>query len=55
MQITKTSGFTGQVHTMDLPITQAEIDRWLGGELIQNVWPNLTAEEWEQTFGPQTH
>lgn len=62
MQITRTSGFTGKVHIKDLPITQAEIYRWQGGELIQNVWPSLspddreflmtgvTAEEWEASF-----
>jgi len=62
MKITKTSTFTGKEHTMDLPITQAEIDRWHGGELIQNVWPELkpherefmitgtTQEEWDKAF-----
>jgi hypothetical protein len=55
--------FTGKCHTMDLPITEAELNRWRGGELIQNVWPTLspsnrefiktgvTAEEWNETFG----
>jgi len=30
---------------MDLPITQEEIDRWQGGEMIQVVWPDLTDNE----------
>lgn len=63
MQVTRTSMFTGKVHTMDLPITQEQIDRWQGGELVQNVFPDLTpdqreflmtgvtAEEWAETFG----
>jgi hypothetical protein len=54
--------FTGKVHQMDLPITDAEIARWEGGELIQNVWPSLSAserefiktgvteQEWNETF-----
>ena len=63
MKITRTSMFTSVEHTMDLPITQAEIDLWQGGELIQNVWPHLSADkrefiktgvtkkEWDDTFG----
>jgi hypothetical protein len=47
MKITKTSTFTGKEHTMDLPITQAEIDRWQSGELIQNVWPELKPHQRE--------
>ena len=42
MKITKISPFSGKEHTMDLPITQEEIDEWRGGKLIQRVWPNLT-------------
>lgn len=42
MKITKTSVYTGITRTRDLPITQEEIDRWQGGELIQVVWPDLT-------------
>jgi hypothetical protein len=48
---------------MDLPITQEQIDRWQSGnEVIQHVFPHLTAdqreflmtgatqEEWDATF-----
>ena len=45
MKITKTSVYTGVTRTMDLPITQEEIDRWQGGEMIQVVWPDLTDNE----------
>ena len=65
MQITRKSTLTGLTHEMNLPITQQEIDRWQGGELIQDVFPYLsddqreflktgiTAEEWEETFGEE--
>jgi hypothetical protein len=42
MKITRVSPFSGKTHTKELPITEAEIARWKGGELIRNVWPNLT-------------
>ena len=63
MTITRRSMFTGKIHSMELPITDDEILRWQHGELIQNVWPNLSAsdrefiktgvteEEWNETFG----
>tara|TARA_R100000008_G_C3472313_1_gene109604 strand:- start:178 stop:333 length:156 start_codon:yes stop_codon:yes gene_type:complete len=50
---------------MYLPINQQELDRWHAGELIQDVFPNLsddqreflktgiTAEEWEEAFGEE--
>ena len=65
MQITRKSTITGLTHEMNLPITQQEIDRWQGGELIQDVFPYLsddqreflktgiTAEEWEEAFGEE--
>ena len=63
MMITKKSMFSGQAHTMDLPVTRAQVDRWQGGELIQNVFPFLsraerefivtgtTQDEWDNEFG----
>ena len=65
MQITRKSTLTGLTHEMNLPITQQELDRWQGGELIQDVFPHLsddqreflktgiTAEEWEEAFGEE--
>ena len=32
---------------MELNVTQAQIDDWQGGELIQNVMPHLSDEERE--------
>jgi len=47
MKITRTDPFTGQENTMDLAVTEQQIDAWLGGMLIQNAFPNLTAGERE--------
>ena len=63
MQITKISAFTGVEHTLDIPVTPAQLNAWRNGTLIQIAMPNLTpdqreflmtgvtAEEWEATFG----
>ena len=63
MMITKKSMFSGTAHTMFLPVTQKQLDRWQGGELIQNVFPFLsraerefivtgvTPDEWDKEFG----
>jgi len=67
MEVTRRSPFTGKIHTMDLPITQAELDEYNSpqGRLIQNIWPNLspgerefiktgiTEEEWDAAFGKE--
>jgi hypothetical protein len=63
MLITKRSMFSGVEHSMDLPVTQEQLDRWQkGGELIQRVFPHLsvqqreflmtgtTQEEWDAAF-----
>jgi hypothetical protein len=47
MLITKTSIFSNKTRTIDLPITQEQIDRWQAGELIQNAMPNLTVDQRE--------
>lgn len=65
MRITKRSPFSGKEHTRDiLGVTQERLDRWHGGEMIQNVFPELSAddrefmmtgitpEEWEESIGP---
>ncbi len=63
--IRRKSVLTGLTHEMYLPINQQELDRWHAGELIQDVFPNLsddqreflktgiTAEEWEEAFGEE--
>ena len=47
MMITKKSMFSGTANTMDLPVTREQLDRWQGGELIQNVFPFLSPAERE--------
>lgn len=47
MIITKTSTMTGLTNTMELDITQQQIEQWEGGMLIQNAMPNLTLDERE--------
>ena len=63
VRVTKTSILSGLAHSMDLPVRQGQIDRWLGGELIQDVMPHLsldqreflmsgiTPDEWDEAFG----
>ena len=62
MLITRKSLISGIEHTMDLPITYQELDRWYDGELIQEVFyylnpaerefikTGITEEEWETLF-----
>lgn len=62
IRIHKKSELTGKQGYMDLPITPEQIARWMGGELIQRVFPKLTSDqreflisgaqpgEWEEIF-----
>jgi hypothetical protein len=47
MLITKTCMMTGSVNTLDIPVTQSQIDAWQGGLLIQEAMPNLSADDRE--------
>ena len=47
MLITKTSMLSGNTSSMDIDVSQDQIDLWQGGSLIQNVMPNLSADERE--------
>ena len=63
MNITRTSMVSGVTRTLDLPVTQQQLDSYAQGALLQNAFPNLnpderefiksgiTAEEWESLFG----
>ena len=65
MLIERTSMISGKTNSMELPITNAQLDRWTGGELIQDVFPDLeidqreflmtgiTPEEWNRPFGEE--
>ena len=46
MLITKTSVF-GVTRTKDLPVTPEQLSRWEQGELAQNVFTQLDAEQRE--------
>lgn len=66
MQITRTSPFTGKVHTREINVSERQLKRWQDGDLIQNAMPNLSADErefiktgitpdeWEETFGKES-
>lgn len=53
MRITKQSQLTGIFHTMDIPVTPEQLNRWQRAEadnpdrLIQNAMPHLTLSERE--------
>lgn len=63
MKITKKSAFTGVEHSLDIPVTQEQLDAWNSGMPIQRAMPNISAddrefiktgvtkEEWDETFG----
>tara|TARA_R100000008_G_C3584409_1_gene171060 strand:+ start:1905 stop:2105 length:201 start_codon:yes stop_codon:yes gene_type:complete len=65
MLITKKSMFSGEWNTMDIPVTQSQIDDWESGTLIQDAMPNVSAndreflktgvtpQEWINTFGSE--
>ena len=65
MQIVRRSPLSGNINVMDLPITQLQLDRWQAGELAQNVFCGLSADErefimtgitpqeWDEQFGPE--
>lgn len=47
MFITKKSILTGIERTLDLDVTQDQIDAWHNGMLIQDAMPNLSPEDRE--------
>lgn len=47
MQITRKSMLSGKERTLEINVTEEQLARWRGGELIQNVMPHLTAGERE--------
>lgn len=48
MKITMQSPLSGEYHTMELPVTQEQLEVWKsGGGLIQEVFPELTSDERE--------
>lgn len=65
MKITRMSPMTGKKNSMEIEVTQAQLDMWKGGVLIQDAMPNLTpderefimtgttAEDWDAMFPPE--
>ena len=63
MEITRKSEYSGVIRTLDLNITQEQIDNYAAGALLQNAFPNLskadreffksgiTDEEWQEMSG----
>lgn len=47
MLITRTSPFSGATNSLEINVTQEQLDMWKAGTLIQNAMPNLTADERE--------
>ncbi len=47
MNITRTSPLTGKTVTLDLPVTAQQLERWHRGEMIQDVFPQLTPSQRE--------
>ena len=47
MEITRKSSVTGKRHTLDLPITDAQIAKYHNGALVQDAFPHLTADQRE--------
>ena len=47
MIVTKKNIFTGIERSLDLDVTQEQLNRWENGELIQNVLPHLSIDERE--------
>ena len=47
MLITRTSNATGITHTLDIPVTESQLDAWASGMLIHNAMPDLTADQRE--------
>lgn len=62
MRVTRRSQLTGRTTTRDLPITDAQVQAYLKGGLVQEVFPHLTAgdreflvtgiteQEWAEAF-----
>ena len=47
MNITRTSPLSGATRTLDLDVTQEQIDKWQAGAYIQDVMSHLSAEDRE--------
>jgi endo-1,4-beta-mannosidase len=67
LEVTKKSMLSGKAHSMELDITQEQLDRWesVDKQLVQVAFPNLsssereflmtgiTPTEWNEEFGDE--
>jgi len=65
MIIERNSPFSGKTNTMNIAVTQEQLDAWRSGTLIQHAMPHLSAderefimtgitpEEWDNVFGDE--
>jgi hypothetical protein len=63
MLISKVSDMSNKMHTMDIDVTDEQLQDWREGTAIQDAMPNLTPDErefiktgitpkeWEEMFG----
>lgn len=47
MLVTRKSFISGVERTLDIPVTQEQLDAWDSGVLAQIAFPNLTADQRE--------
>jgi hypothetical protein len=47
MLITRTNPFNGEVNTLNIEVTDEQIQAYMDGALIQNAFPNLSADDRE--------
>jgi|TARA_R110000803_G_scaffold131167_6_gene198484 hypothetical protein len=47
MKITRTNPFNGEVNTLNIEVTDEQIQAYMDGALIQNAFPNLSADDRE--------
>ena len=45
MKITRTNPFNGEINTIDIDVTDEQVQAYMDGALIQNAFPQLTAGE----------
>ena len=47
MKITRTNPLNGEVNTLNIEVTDEQIQAYAAGALIQNAFPNLSASDRE--------
>ena len=47
MLIRRKSMISGRIHEMEINVTEAQLNAWMSGMLIQNAMPHLSADERE--------